>query len=298
MRLKKIAWLALVLSSVAVPCAAGDDAWLKELVDKEKAPTLAVELGCDVAGGRYGSRVNTTTVAFPVSLLYFPTDRLDLGLTAQYLRQNNAFVVEGRVVRNPQLSPPAAMAARTAAAAQPQSGPVAAAAAQTAASQARSRGVQGIGDLYFTAGYLLVREGDLRPQLRPVLTVKFPTAESSLGTGAFDGSVGLTASKGFGSWYLFANGDYTLQGRTSLFTAKNFVDGETGVGYEVLPGLRPSLGVKGATPAEAGVSGTRQGELKMVYAATQRIDVKLNLDRGLSTASPDWEGGLSLTFNF
>jgi hypothetical protein len=46
------------------------------------------------------------------------------------------------------------------------------------------------------------------------------------------------------------------------------------------------------------VSGTRQAELKVVYAASKLIDVKLNLARGLSTSSPDWEGGLSLTFNF
>jgi hypothetical protein len=93
-------------------------------------------------------------------------------------------------------------------------------------------------------------------------------------------------------------GNYTFQGKTSLFTARDFADGEIALGYEVLPGLRPSLGLRGATSAEAGSGGTSLVEGKLVYAATRSVDMKLYLDRGLSTSSATWQGGCSLGYNF
>ena len=235
---------------------------------------FSTEIGLDVATGKYGNATSTTTVSLPVSLLYFPTARLDLGLSIPFIRQNNDLVVDGRPVRSRQAPPPRGMAAR-------QGGPVC-----------------GIGDLVLSAGYTLLPETDRAPQLHSILAVKCPTADSKLGTGAFDESLGLGLTKSLGNWYLFLFADYTLQGKTSLFTARDFADGECGAGYEVLPGLRPSLGVKGVSSMEANVGGTLQAEGKLVYAATRAIDLKLYLDRGLTVSSATWEGGCFLAYNF
>ncbi|GFO70826.1 hypothetical protein GMLC_44050 [Geomonas limicola] len=249
-----------------------------DTLSSDEATTFSTEIGFDLATGRYGNTVSTTTLSIPVSVLYLPTPRLDLGLMIPYLWQNNDLVVEGRPVQNPSVQAgPGGILRRPA---------------------QHSQAVHGFGDLVGTVGYLLFKEGDYAPQLRGLAAVKFPTAESGLGTGAFDEIVGLAATKSFGAWYLYASGNYTFQGKTSLFTARDFADGETGVGYEVIPGLRPSLGVRGATAVETGTGGTMLLGGKLVWALSDSIDLKAYLDRGLATAAPDWQGGASLAFNF
>jgi hypothetical protein len=244
------------------------------LSEKELPQTLSVELGFDHAVGKYGNSVSTTTNIIPFSLLYFPTERLDLGLLLPYIRQSNGLVVGGRLVRG------------------------AAVASRTRGRTTRDSSVSGIGDLVVAAGYLLLSDSERLPQLRLVANLKAPTAGTSLGTGEFDETLGLGLSKILGNWYLFLDGGYTFQGKTSLFVARNFAAYDLGLGYEVLPGLRPSLALKGTSSAQEGVSGNLQVEGKLVYAVTRAIDLKFNLDRGLSVSSPDWEGGCSLSYNF
>ena len=245
------------------------------LPEKVNTETLSVELGLDVASGKYGGGVSTTTVSVPLSILYLPTERLDLGLSVPFIRQSNGLVVAGRVVRPTAVRP-----------------------APTARPVTTGGAVSGIGDLVLAAGYLLHAETESLPQLRPVVSVKAPTADSSLGSGEFDETVGLGLGKSLDNWYLFLDAGYTVQGRTVLFSARNFVDYDAGIGYEIVPGLRPSLGVKGASSAQTGEGGVTQAEAKLVYAASRALDLKLNLERGLSVASPDWEAGCSLAYNF
>jgi len=240
--------------------------------------TVTAELGFDVASGRYGNTATTTTVSVPFSLLYLPTSRIDLGLQIPYIRQSNDYVVGGRPVRSTN-----------------QPGPVVGPAPRQTQ---QDKPVQGVGDLVLSAGYLLFREGDLTPQLRAVAALKIPTADSELGTGAYDESIGLALAKALGPWYFYLNGTYTFQGKTSLFTARDFADGEVGVGYEVIPGLRPSLGLRAATSVESSAGGTMQVETKLVWALSGSLDLKAYLARGLATSAPDWQGGFSLAFNF
>ena len=242
--------------------------------EKESQETLSVELGFDHATGKYGNSVSTVTNSFPLSILYFPTSRLDLGVSVPYISQNNGLVVGGRVVRGAAV--PLQQRART----------------------ARDSRVSGIGDLVLAMGYAPLLESDRFPQLRLVANLKAPTAGTALGTGKFDETLGLGLSKNLGNWYLFLDGGYTFQGKTDLFAARNFVEYDFGLGYEVLSGLRPSLGLKGTSSTEAGVGGNQQVEGKLVYAVTRAFDFKLNLDRGLSVSSPDWEVGCAFGYTF
>ena len=263
----------LIMLVLLAPRLSEADALTDAVNEQAKPETLSVESGFDLATGKYGSSSSTNTVSVPLSIVYFPTDRLDVGLSVPYLWQNTQLVVAGKVVRFTGVR-----------------------AAQRRAE--REKPVNGVGDLLLAAGYTLVAESDRLPQLRPVLSVKIPTADTSLGTGEFDETCGLGLSKSLGEWFLFLDGGYTLQGKSDLFVAKNFVDFDLGIGYQILAGLRPSLAVKGASAAQAGVDGNLQIEGKLVYTATRAVDLKLYLDRGLSVSSPDWEGGCSLSYNF
>lgn len=245
--------------------------------DEEKPKRFAAELGIDVATGKYGNPTSTTTVMVPLSLLYFATPRLDFGIVVPYLWQSNDLVVGGRPVR------------RTLAQPMPKPKP---------AATRQNGSVSGVGDLLFSGGYVLHEETEATPQVRGVITIKAPTADQTLGTGVPDETAELQCTKSLADWYLFLDGAYTRQGKTSLFQARNFAEVDGGVGYEVLPGLRPSIGVKGATAAEKNTGGTLQVEGKVVYAATRAVDFKLYLDRGFTTTSPDWQGGCSVGYNF
>ncbi|MBJ6723128.1 transporter [Geomesophilobacter sediminis] len=257
--------------------------------DAEKKSRVAAEVGFDVATGSYGNPTSTTTVAVPFSLSYLVTPRFDLGLSIPYLWQSNEEVVGGKPVRSGKL-----VAARGAAPAAP---PMMGGGSSTV-SASRTRAVSGLGDLLLSAGYTLLPETDGVPELRAVAGLKVPTADSGLGTGAVDGVAGFTSSKWLGNWYLYLDGDYTVQGRTSLYNARNYFGYDLGVGYEVLPGLRTDFGIKGMTATEEGTGAGLQLEAKVLYVLSRRVFLKTYLDRGLTTWSPDWQGGGAVSISF
>lgn len=247
----------------------------------EHPPRFLVEVGYDVATGTYGNTTSTTTMSVPLSIGWAATPRLVFGLSIPYLWQNNADVVAGRPVRVPKTLGFGML-------------PI----TRNAPASTRNHAVSGVGDLLLSGGYAVLTETDYLPELRPSLGVKLPTADTDLGTGKTDVILGLASSKWLGAWYLYLDGDYTVQGKSSLFQARNFFDYALGVGYEIWDGLRPSIGVKGATPAEEGSGAAIEVEGRVVYALNRAFDLRFHAGRGLSVSAADWEGGCSLGFNF
>ena len=243
-----------------------------EMASSNPAPnTLSVDLGFDVATGKYGHKIETTTVTVPLALTYYPNDRTDLGISLPYIWQNNGLIVAGKVIGT-------------------NVGGVAA--------KAKDEPVSGVGDLVLTLGYVVFKESGYFPQVHPVADIKVPTADKSLGTGEYDETFGLELSKNLKSWYLFLNGGYTVQGKTKLFKALNYASYDGGIGYEILEALRPSIGFKGTTPTEIKVSGLRQAEGVITYTMARSLDLKFYVDRGFTASSPDWEGGLNLSYYY
>ena len=259
---------ACILACIAMTLATSN-VRADEQPEKQKPTILSAELGFDVATGKYGTRRTTTTISVPLALTYYPVDSVDVGLSIPYIWQNNGLVVGGRRVKR--------IISNSAAANHP---------------------INGVGDLVLALGYKLVRETDYMPEVHPVVNIKFPTAETGLGSGEYDETFGVEFTKWLRDWYFLADGNYTIQGRSKIFKAKNYFSYDGEVGYEIMEGLRPSLGVKAASPAEQKSSSSVQVEGKITYAFTRSIEAKTYVDGGLTTNVPDWEGGFSLAYSF
>jgi len=165
-----------------------------------------------------------------------------------------------------------------------------------------ARGTQtaqsGLGDIIARAGYILVPESKLMPQIRPNIFVKFPTADKALGTGETDAGFALELSKRLGDWYSFAEAGYTIQGKSTALPLKNYLNYRAGAGYRVTDKFRPMLMLKGtASPAE-GVTDYLEARLRLMYQATKQTGVEAYLAKGLTTNSPDYGTGLAVFYDF
>ncbi len=240
--------------------------------DKTPEEQFSIEAGLDIATGKYGGSISTTTISIPLSINYYPNKYFDFGASVPYIHQNTNLIVGGRVVTGT--------------------------AARNVKSTNNKVTVSGFGDLLLDMGYTFSSESLKSFQVRPVATLKLPTADAGLGSGAVSEILGVGLTKNIDKWLLFMDGDYAFQGKTALYTAKNYVDYDAGIGYEITPGLRPSLAIKGATSAQEGVSGNLQLEGKLIYAVSSNCTLKLYIDRGYSSTSPDWEGSFTINYGF
>jgi hypothetical protein len=163
-----------------------------------------------------------------------------------------------------------------------------------------NRSESGLGDITLKAGYVLLPEQDALPQVRPMVFVKFPTADDSkaLGTGQFDGGFSVEISKWFGDWNPFAEAGYTVQGKSERISLRNYLAYDAGIGYQVADSFRPVLLVKGASAPADGTSSLLEIRLKLKYQATHRVGIEGYLAKGLTTNSPDYGTGIAACYNF
>jgi len=83
----------------------------------------------------------------------------------------------------------------------------------------------GIGDVEGTLQYLFLTETHSRPAMAVAVEIKFPTAKNTLiGTGKYDYTLYLIASKRFGDFDLHANLGYTFIGKPDGVSVKNTFD--------------------------------------------------------------------------
>src|SRR2546428_4876406 len=141
----------------------------------EDHPRVSWSTSVNYSVGDYGTGKDTKIVDIPFTLGVSPLDRLWLSLTVPYIRQTTQNAVStggGVAARNEKskgkLAPPA-----------------------TATTQ------EGVGDVLLRGAYVVVKEGDVVPEVTPYLKIKFPTADSDrgLGTGEFDETVGVGLAK-------------------------------------------------------------------------------------------------------
>lgn len=238
-----------------------------------RAGEIAVGLGIDAGRSSNGSKGSSTELSVPLSVSFSTSSGVDLGaMMPVYVYQNNASGAGGRTatIGGRRISAPAGAVKQTS---------------------------EGIGDLDLLLGYTFFKETDTLPKMRTFIDIKLPTAREPIGTGRTDGTFGLELSKWLSDWYLFADGGYTIQGRTSLYKAANYYDYDVGFGYELLRCVLPSIGFKGSSPVENNGGYVARIEGKVRYSATRAIDIKIYADRGMSAASPDWEFGGGLSYN-
>lgn len=238
----------------------------------------AVGLGVNYATGDYGTDTTTDSLRIPLTLDYFPTDRLDFELVIPYLYQNNSNTILSGGMRFP---------------------------------FERHRGmritgfdtsdsVSGLGDISLTAGYLLRQESDTLPSVRPLLYLKFPTADEDegLGTGEFDVGAGIGAAKWFGPWYTFGEGRYIFQGSNSELGLKDYATLEGEVGYRLSPKFLPSVSLWWSSAPADDSSDLVEARLNGTYRATDDVTLEGYLGTGLSSGTADFGAGLAVFYSF
>ncbi len=245
---------------------------------------FSLGLGVDYATGDYGTETTTDAYSLTLTLGAYPTDRLDLQLDIPFLHQSSGFTTISGGVRFgvDRTSGPRSMGGGGMAT------PVSAA--------EETESVSGLGDLVFSAGYILVEEGEGWPRVRPNGYVKFPTAEEErgLGTGEFDFAGGLEVVKWAGRWRFRGEGSRVFQGENDELGLRDFWTYGAGVGRQMTDAFRPELSFWGASAPADGAEEQREVRLKGIFYAGDSVAWELYLARGLSDGSPDLAAGISL----
>jgi hypothetical protein len=248
----------------------------------------SLDLGFDFSSGDYGTGITSDSTLVSLVFGYYPTDRLDLKVSIPWQYESSGAITTSGGIR---------FGVRDRQDDTGESGPVFRPFASHSVSDVeRSR--SGLGDIFLSAGYILFPEIESTPLVRPNAFVKFPTAETGLGTDEYDFGAGLDLSKWINGWNLFGRGSAIFQGGKDDLGLKNFMTYEGGVSYLVGKRLLPSASLWGATrPAE---SSSQLLELRTNLSYWWSVDRGISLGAlvGLSDSSPDYGFSAAVSFYF
>ncbi len=268
-------------------------------------PQYALGLGLDIAGGTFGTGSTSTYATAPLMIDWFPTERLDVELTVPLLYQrttNVGHAVLGTGVQSPSKSVArGSMYGAGGSVGGTGSGGAMGAPGGGGGGGGMFGGEYGLGDITLTCGYVFIKDSDTTPQMRPILYVKFPTADESkgFGTGEFDFGGGVAFSKWLDNWQPFAEGRYIVQGGAHDETgALNFVTADAGVAYSWSERLATSMYARFGSRLFDGLSAPLEARLKTVWRFGERAYTEVYALKGLSDGSPDYGGGISVFREF
>ncbi len=144
---------------------------------------------------------------------------------------------------------------------------------------------RGFGDIEMTLTGLLFEESGNLPAIAVAGEIKFPTAHNSLiGTGEYDYTGYLIASKRFGNFDTHANIGYQVTGSPSGVDAKNVWNFAVAATYHINPRFDVYAEVLGHT------SPIGNGELPDGLIPVVAVDSELNGGDGVSTGSAELSG--------
>jgi len=237
-------------------------------------PQFSLGMGLEYVTGDYGTSETTDTYTLPLTLDYYPSEKLDFELIIPLIHQNNANVVvlsgaHGHGMSGQQTS-------------------------------RNSDSQSGLGDVNLTVGYNLVMESARAPLVRPLGYIKLPTgdADKALGTGALDLGGGVGLSKSFGGWITYGELLYIVSGDSDQFDTQNYWNYTLSLGYDLTARLRPGVALKGATAAFEDADDTRSLEFNLKYWPAQRIRLEAYLSLGLTDSSSDYGTGAAVFIDF
>lgn len=277
--IRNIVWVVLCLALFAHP---------SQILARDGEPRLdnaasaAVGIGFEVSHGDYGAGADATLFTLPLSVFWYPANKLDITLEVPLLylssKSDSGMVVtnSGGVGRgrNPNRS-------RTA----------------TGATTVQESGV---GDINMTAGWTLLADGERTPKVRPTFYLKIPSGDldRGLGTGTVETGPGLSVSKWLGNVQLFGEGAYIFQNSKSDYPGRNYVSYLGGVGIQVTERLFVSALAKGSSPRSEGAEAQAEGRLKLNFMHSRRISWEIYGSAGFTDASPDFGGGMMMIYQF
>jgi len=264
----RAALVAIILVSAGVTPALAQD-----------EPRVSFATSVNYSVGDYGTGQDTTLLYVPFTLGVRPLGRLWLELTVPYIYQSNENVVltgGGVAVRNDKVH-------------------------GKLARPARSTTESGLGDVLAKASYVVVDEGEIIPEIRPYLKIKFPTADRDrgLGTGEYDETVGVDLSKRVvGGLFGFLTLAYTFIGDPPGTNLHDSFGWSVGAAYAVTTPLSVFAFLDGATAVSPGQDDPLELRVGAEYRLTRNVKFTGSVVRGLSNGSPDWglSAGLALRF--
>lgn len=265
--------------------------------------------GFEYSTGRYGTDTRTESVFVPLAAyVYFPSSQVELSLEIPYVYQKTRTVTT-TVFRSGQ-----GVMMKSAGASMGGSGMMGdgsgmtGSGGMTGSTADAKKSAQGIGDVTARASIVMIDEGSVMPRIRPSVYLKFPTADRAigLGTGEYDGGLAVNLSKWLGNLYTYAEGGYTIQGKTPYMQLKNYASYGAGIGWQFggqsggqFGGkFRPVLAIKGATAPVEGADAPLEARIKFNFKATSKTGIDAYIAKGLSDGSPDYGTGVSLFMDF
>ena len=158
----------------------------------------------------------------------------------------------------------------------------------------------GLGDINLTAGWVMLDETDLLPELRPTLYLKLPTGNDrlGLGTGTVEAGPGLSLSKWLGDLHIFGDGNYIFQDDTELYAGKNYVSYSGGIGYQLNERVYTSIYAKGSTTRVEDGHAPLEGRIKLGITQSRKVSWDLYVIKGFTDASPDVGAGAQVMYQF
>lgn len=232
------------------------------------------EFGLEYETGDYGTGETTTTWTVPLTLKYYPNEKLDFELYVPFIRTSNTntVIAGGRHGRR-----------------------------GGSRRSVRSSGSQtGLGDASLTTGYSLIPESTGTVLVRPLFYVKFPTGDEDkgLGTGEWDLGGGLEVSKWLGDWLPYAELLYISPGESGGLDLQDYWSYTVSLGYAATDRLGPEVSLVGGTNAFKGADDVRSLELALKYWPADTIRMQGFVSFGLTDASSDFGAGASITIAY
>ncbi len=259
----------------------------------EQKSYAAIGLGVEYASGTFGTANRTDFISIPLTIDIYPTDRSDLELVIPYLYQsNNATLFSTGVHGTPRMGQSSAKLLPAMNGPMGQGG----SSGSTAAATASDSSLHGLGDITLTAGYVVLEEGDLLPQLRLTGYVKFPTADqdAGLGSGQFDSGPGISLSKWVDDWQLFGEASYIFQGKSGSLSPKSYAAYSGGIGNQLSETFYTSLQVKGGTAPTRDSPAPLEGRVNCRWRPLAKTGIESYAGKGFTTGSPDYIFSLAL----
>jgi hypothetical protein len=290
--IKRLRWIPLLSLGLLLPVSA---AQADDVVHRlGQGVPLAVGIGVEISHGDYDVDADATVTTIPVLVAVNPSENIDLTfeLPLVYLhsRGDSGVVVTGSgggggMGRGPggngTMAPPVPSAT-------------------TNEMSSETVTESGLGDISLLAGWTLLHDSDQTPKVRPTFYLKVPSGDDDrgLGTGTFEAGPGISVSKWFGDWQLFADGAYILQDSTSDYQGEDYFSYSAGGGVQVTDRLFVSLYADGSSTRVEDGDAPVEGWLKLNFLQSRQLSWEAYVLVGFTDASPDAGGGLLVIHQF
>jgi len=154
----------------------------------------------------------------------------------------------------------------------------------------------GFGTRSFSAGYKILGEGRLLPQVRAVFQLNFLTLDQyrGIGQGEYDAALSLNLDKWFGKWNFFTEGSYVFLGESDLSGTLEYVDYSAGIGYQLKDNLYLALVGNGAAAQIDGFQEPIEGGVRINWMFLEKTGLESYAAKGLTNGASEYTASMTV----